>query len=262
MDNPFSADNNNPFQTPYQPPAAQGIKPFTAVDLGPPAGQNGNRHSAPAAPAPGPFAGSEFANVFLNREAPMAPPMQGLQPAAPSAPPHAPMMPSAPVANPFPAKPMPVAPVDYTPVAMPSAFPIAAHLAPPMAPPAAARQSQILSMTDFNESLLAQKPDFFCTSTPTIDGYQIQTYLGLVSVEIVVPKDVLFHNPAAYGELHRMKAAEDTLQKVKAKACEELSERAKQLQADGVVGVTLQFSQFDAIVCLCSAVGTAVKLAA
>lgn len=258
MDNPFSADNNNPFQNPYQPPAAQGIKPFNAVDLAPPAGQNGNRHTAPA--APGPFVGSEFANVFLNREAPMAPPLQGMPLQAPSAPPLAPMMPSAPLANPFPAKPMPVSPQDYTPVAMPAA-PLMAP-APQMAPPAAARQSQILSMTDFNESLLNQKPDFFCTSTPTIDGYPIQTYLGLVSVEIVVPKDVLFHNPAAYGELHRMKAAEDTLQKVKAKACEELADRAKQLQADGIVGVTLQFSQFDAIVCLCSAVGTAVKLAA
>jgi uncharacterized protein YbjQ (UPF0145 family) len=254
MDNPFSADNNNPFQNPYQPPAAQGIKPFTAVDLGPPAGQNGNRHTAPASPAPGPFSGSEFSNVFLNREAPMASPMQGLQPQAPSSPGLTPMMPSAPVANPFPATPMPVAPVDYTPVAF--------SPGPHMAPPAAARQSQILSMSDFNESLLAQKPEFFCTSTAGIDGYQIQSYLGLVSVEIVVPKDVLFHNPAAYGELHRMKSAEDTLQKVKAKACEELAERAKQLQADGIVGVTLQFSQFDAIVCLCSAVGTAVKLAA
>ncbi|MDB5047039.1 MAG: hypothetical protein JWO30_110 [Fibrobacteres bacterium] len=250
MDNPFSADNNNPFQTPYQQPSlpsASTIKPFTAVDLAPPAGQNGNRHSAPAAPAPNPFMGGDFGGAFMNREAPMAGAMQTMAPAQPMHTP-APIAPAAPMANTYAPRPAVPAPMpDYTPA--------------PLAPPAAARQSQILSMTDFNESMNSRKPDFFCTSTPGIDGYQIQNYLGVVSVEIVIPKDILFHNPAAYGELHRMKAAEDQLQKVKVKAFEELAERARALQADGVVGVTLQFSQFDAIVCLCSAVGTAVKIA-
>ncbi len=240
MDNPFSADKNNPFQTPYQQPhpGTPGIKPFAALDLAPPAGQNGNRLAAPATPAPSPYLGGDFSSAFMTgREAPMAAPQQPMAPAAANS---DVMPPIAPYSQP--AVPAPVA--DYTP-----------------APPASARQSHIMAMTDFNEALSVRKPDFFCTTTSNVDGYQIQSYLGLVSAEVVVPKDILFQNPAAYGELHRMKAAEELLQRVKSKAMDELAERARAMKADGVVGVTLTFSQFDAIVCLCSAVGTAVKIA-
>ncbi len=121
----------------------------------------------------------------------------------------------------------------------------------------AARKSQIIPASAL---IQYDTPPFFMTGTATIDNQSISEYLGLVSVEIVLPKDLLFRNPAPYGEMHRIKAAEDQLQKVKEKAMEELAERAKKLQADAVVGVTMQFSQFDAIVCLCSVVGTAVKL--
>ena len=94
-----------------------------------------------------------------------------------------------------------------------------------MAMPASARQSQILSMSDFNDVVNRVKPVFFVSTTQTVDGFQIQDYLGLISVEVVIPKDILFRNPAPYGELHRIKAAEDQLQKVKAKALEELGRR-------------------------------------
>jgi len=104
------------------------------------------------------------------------------------------------------------------------------------------------------------KPEFFQTSTATVDGFSILEYLGMISVEVVIPKDLLFRNPAPHGELHRMKDAEDQLQRVKVVALNELSQKAKALNADGIVGVSLNFSQFDTIVCLCSAVGTAVKL--
>ena len=60
--------------------------------------------------------------------------------------------------------------------------------------------------------------------------------------------------------MHRIRAAEEQLQSVKAKAFEELAERARGVGANAVVGASLQFSQFDAVVFLCSAVGTAVKI--
>lgn len=282
MDNPFAADKANPFLTPYQAPAAPdaapGIKPFTAVDLAPPAGMNGNRHSAPppagpngfaAAPAPaaGPFTGGDFSNAFLGRETPPAPaaptPASSLaQALAPSpSPSHA-----APVVNPFTGKPSSVAPApaDFSPVperALPAA-PAAAErpaMPKPMAAPAASKPA--LAMTDAPE--IAARPaaakGFLLTTTPSVEGRRVASHLGVVSVEIVIPKDVLFRNPAPYGELHRIKAAEDQLQLVKKKAFEEMSERAKALGADGIVGATLQFSQFDAVVFLCAAVGSAVK---
>jgi uncharacterized protein YbjQ (UPF0145 family) len=74
--------------------------------------------------------------------------------------------------------------------------------------------------------------------------------------------DVLFRNPAPYGELHRIKAAEEELQRVKRKACEELNARARAMGANGIVAVTLQYSQIDAVAFLCAATGTAVKLSA
>ncbi|MDB5105200.1 MAG: putative heavy-metal-binding [Fibrobacteres bacterium] len=249
MDNPFSADQNNPFQTPYQPQAPQaspGIKPFTAVDLAPPAGQPGQRLNAPGNPTTSAFTGGDFGSAFLGRgDAPMAQSVQQM-PAAPAAPP-APLVPQGgPMGNSY--TQMPAAPKpDFTPVAM--------------SMPAAARQSQIISMSDFNEAIDMRKPAFFLTTTQTVDGYPIGEFLGIVSVEIVIPKDLLFRNPAPHGELHRLKSAEEYLQKVKAQAFVELGEKAKQMHADGVVGVTLAFSQFDAVVFLCAAVGTAVRLA-
>ncbi|MEO7427153.1 MAG: heavy metal-binding domain-containing protein [Fibrobacteria bacterium] len=227
-----------------------GIKPFAAVDLAPSVGQNANRPSAPPAPAASPFLGGNFTSAFLNREPPMAGAAKMPAPVA---------SPAAKPASIFPQPALPEPVVDFVPAPLapldePSTM-------PPLSPLTAARQSNIMSISDFNEVVNIRKPAFFCTTTPAVEGYPIQSYLGLVSVEVVVPKDILFQNPAAYGELHRMKAAEDLLQKVKTKAMEELSERARLLHADGVVGVSLHFSQFDAIVCLCSAVGTAVKLA-
>lgn len=153
------------------------------------------------------------------------------------------------------------APVDLSLIAstaLPPSPSFAATSSQSSSASANARKSQILAISEMGN---IHKPDFFLTTTPTVEGFAIQEYLGMVSIEIVVPKDLLFRNPAPHGDLHRLKAAEDELQKVKIVALEELSQRARTMGADGIVGMTLQFSQFDAIVCLCSAVGTAVKLA-
>lgn len=151
---------------------------------------------------------------------------------------------------------------DFMPAA-PQAQAAAYAPAPIPAPPAAARQSQILAVSDLPAagSASTYKPRFLVSTTASAEGIPIEAYLGAVTAEIVVPKDLLFRNPAPYGELNRLKAAEDQLQKVKAKALEELSERARQLGADAVVGVSLDISSLDTVACLCSALGTAVKFA-
>lgn len=242
MENPFSADNKaNPFQTPYQQPSAAGIKPFAAVDLAPPAEHNGQRLNAPGNPTASAFTGGDFGNAFLSPQSPVSPGMAPM----PTKPTMAPI--AAPLAHTMAAPSAPQPMPDYTPVANPV--------------PAAAGKSSILSMSDFNEMDNARKPEFFLTTTQQVDGFPIRSFLGVVSVEIVIPKDLLFRNPAPHGELHRLKAAETELQRVKNQAFEELGDNAKKLGADGVVGVSLAFSQFDAVVFLCSAVGTAVKLA-
>ena len=254
MDNPFSVDNNaNPFQTPFQQPQTTGIKPFAAVDLAPPSGHKGERLNAPGNPTASSFTGGDFGNAFLS---PQSPSGQGMPPMPPSAVPqaHAAPAPSNAFASlaeaqgsSFAPKPAPQAMPDYSPVSG--------------ANPAAARQSTIISMSDFNDVVNMHKPEFFLTTTQQVEGFPIRSILGVVSVEIVIPKDLLFRNPAPHGEMHRLKAAEDELQRVKSQAFLELGDKAKKLGADGVVGVSLAFSQFDAVVFLCAAVGTAVKLA-
>lgn len=265
MDNPFSGDNKpNPFQTPYQqPPApapAAGIKPFAAVDLSPPAGHNGQRLNSPGNPAASAFTGGDFGSAFLSRESPSSQGLQTMPPAIGPQAHNAPTLPTPPApSNPF----ATMLPTQGTnPFAENAATPSLPDYTPVSgAVPSAARQSSILSISEFNEVVNMHKPEFFLTTTQQVDGLPIRRFLGVVSVEIVIPKDLLFRNPAPHGELHRLKAAEDELQRVKNQAFAELGEKAKKLGADGVVGVTLQFSQFDAVVFLCAAVGTAVKLA-
>lgn len=248
--------NGFAFQTPFQPqgasPQGGGLRPFTAVDLAPHAKQG-----APASlgPAVSPFL-ETFSSPFVDaaEHPPLAPnghnspkaedrPRAGFHGAEPGiADDYMPVLGPGPVAGQ--AQASAPTPVQHIPM------------------PAAARQSQILSASDLQSAGgSAIKPRFFVTSTAVVDGFPIQAYLDVISVEIVLPKDLLFRNPAPYGELHRLKAAEDQLQRVKAKAMEELTEKAKQMRADGIVGVTVTFTNLDTVCCLCSAVGTAVKIA-
>lgn len=258
MDNPFSGDNNaNPFQTPFQQPQTTGIKPFAAVDLAPPSGQNGQRLNAPGNPTASAFTGGDFGNAFLSPQPASGQGMPGLPPSAAPQAHSAPALPSNAFASMASAQGS-----TFAPKPAPQAMPAMPDYSPVSgAASGAARQSTILSMSDFNDVVNMHKPEFFLTTTPQVDGFPIRSFLGVVSVEIVIPKDLLFRNPAPHGEMHRLKAAEDELQRVKSQAFVELGDKAKKLGADGVVGVTLQFSQFDAVVFLCAAVGTAVKLA-
>lgn len=299
MDKPFSADNS-PFLTPYSPPgsAAPGIKPFTAVDLAPPLGQTGPRLNAPpqaspfldktpenafpglaaAVPAPAPAGfpfGSKSAAEPGAMPPPIAPGLIGAEPALFGSPPVTsarPQLPIAPIAPPAPA---PAAAWVAAPAAAPAPVSSPAPMPAPagtQADIAALRASatlrrgtgtegyvkSALTMTDADAS--SEAPNLAMTTGPNIEGRRILSYLGVVSVEIVIPKDVLFRNPAPYGDLHRIKAAEDHLQQIKKKAFEELAAKARALGADAVIGATLQFIQFDAIVFLCAALGTAVKI--
>jgi uncharacterized protein YbjQ (UPF0145 family) len=235
MESPFQPDNSpSPFQGAYEPQhypgaSASSIRPFNALDITPPPRAAEGPSGAPLGPGVSPFL-DNYQNPFAPKED-------------------------------FSPVPMPIRPT-LAPAPQPAAEPPRPPV-PQSAETAAARASQIIATTDFPlpGSGSSFKPGFFLSTTAAVDGFSVAAYLGVVSVEIVIPKDLLFRNPAPYGELHRLKSAEDQLQKVKEKAMEELSERAQQMQADGVVGITLQYSALDNVVCLCSAAGTAVKLA-
>ena len=280
MDKPFPAEPS-PFLTPYSPPgpAASGIKPFKAVDLVPPPGQSspwmnavpqaspfldrdsGKPGPAGEAPAPAPWtpampgpdplsnpnADGGLSHIFAAPPASLAPTISPAREASQTALPTLPkpfldaVPPSAAPAIP----PVPSAAVNPSPTPRPGS---ATEI----------RAKATLIMTDADGAAEASRLPI--TTSPNLEGRPINAYLGVVSVEIVIPKDILFRNPAPYGEMHRIRAAEEQLQSVKSKAFEELAERARAMGATAVVGASLQFSQFDAVVFLCSAVGTAVKI--
>jgi uncharacterized protein YbjQ (UPF0145 family) len=264
MDKPFPSESS-PFLTPYPPPgpaAAPGIKPFKAVDLVPPPGQSGPWLNALPQASP-----------FLDRDPGKAAPAPWTPAAAPdplSVPEKeaglshifaAPQATDAPAVVPTAPKPILEAKVPAVAIAEPAIpHPSPAPMNTSAPRPGSAteiRAKATLVMTDADGPAEASR--LAITTSPNLEGRPIKAYLGVVSVEIVIPKDILFRNPAPYGEMHRIRAAEEQLQSVKAKAFEELAERARALGANAVVGASLQFSQFDAVVFLCSAVGTAVK---
>jgi uncharacterized protein YbjQ (UPF0145 family) len=245
--------------------SSQGF-PFAAAPAMAPKPANPAVNPAPAAPAP---LGLDFTAVPAARPAPAdfvpVPPA----PIVPTAPPIAPA--AAPLVSSVPASVPQASPALAAKSAPMAASPVPAAPAPGPEASAALRASAILRRGSASEMIAktdlamtdADAPEpapLILTSGPSVDGRRISAYLGLVSSEIVIPMDVLFRNPAPYGELHRIKAAEDELQKVKRKAFEELEARGRALGADGIVGVTLQYSQIDAVAFLCAAAGTAVKL--
>lgn len=259
---PFAQDNSAfAFQKPFQPQGAQGgstLKPFTGVDLAP---QTATTSGGAGAPGGNPFL-ENFSSPFKGGKPAPIDTVQALEnrphPGFNGAEPE-------PVEDYLPVMPM-VTPSNLGQTLAPSPAPAiaASHMQHSVLPPlpAAARQSQILAASELHSgSISSTRPRFFLTTTAAVEGFPIQAYLDVLSVEIVLPKDLLFRNPAPYGELHRLKAAEDTLQRVKQKALEELTEKGRQIHADGIVGLEVTFTNLDTVCCLCSAVGTAVKLA-
>jgi uncharacterized protein YbjQ (UPF0145 family) len=222
------------------------------------------------APIPAPPAGVDYTPVLPRAEdfvavapALAAPFTAPPTPLASAVPPMVPPPAAIPIAAPAAPRPSPVPAPKAAPIApMASSGPEASAALRASATPRRGSASEMIAKTDLAMTD-ADSPEaipLHVTSGPSLDGRRISAYLGVVSSEIVIPMDVLFRNPAPYGELHRIKAAEEELQRVKRKACEELEARARARGADGIIAVALQYCQIDAVAFLCAATGTAVKL--
>lgn len=103
------------------------------------------------------------------------------------------------------------------------------------------------------------------TTTPTIEGRQIEGYLGLVSGEAILGANLFRDLFASIRDIvgGRAAAYEDELRKAKEIALEEMAERARELGANAVVGVDLDYetitlSQGGGML-MVSASGTAVR---
>lgn len=103
------------------------------------------------------------------------------------------------------------------------------------------------------------------TTTDSIDGRRITEYRGVVSGEAVMGTNVFRDFFAGIRDIvgGRSGSYEKELRRARDMALEELAEKAKDLGADAVVGVDLDYEHIgtgDRSMLMVSANGTAVKL--
>jgi uncharacterized protein YbjQ (UPF0145 family) len=104
------------------------------------------------------------------------------------------------------------------------------------------------------------------STTETIEGRTIASYLGVVSGDAVMGTNLFRDMFAGLRDLvgGRSGAYEKELKKAKQLALEEMAEEAKELGADAIVGVDLDYEHLGSegrSMLMVSANGTAVKLA-
>lgn len=102
------------------------------------------------------------------------------------------------------------------------------------------------------------------TTTPTIEGRTIVEYKGVVFGEVIAGVDFLKDIAASIRNFvgGRSASYEEELIQARSAAMSELSERAKRLGADAVVGIDIDYEVLGANngMLMVTASGTAVKL--
>ena len=96
------------------------------------------------------------------------------------------------------------------------------------------------------------------TTTNSIEGHNIQDYLGIVTgISVNMPKTTLSFNMKKYYESYEVKINE-----VKEEAFQKLKQNAIALKANAVVGITVDVETFATSgILMVSITGTAVKVA-
>ena len=81
------------------------------------------------------------------------------------------------------------------------------------------------------------------TTTPTIEGYPIKQYLGVIGSETIVGANAIRDFSASIKDFFggRVESYEDVLRQAKENALQELTNRASQLGANAVVGIDLDY---------------------
>lgn len=100
------------------------------------------------------------------------------------------------------------------------------------------------------------------TTTPSIEGRKIQSYLGIVTGEAILGANVFRDFFASITDIvgGRSAAYEQELSKARDIALNEMQERALALGADAVVGVDIDYEVLREGMMMVSASGTAVRL--
>jgi uncharacterized protein YbjQ (UPF0145 family) len=104
------------------------------------------------------------------------------------------------------------------------------------------------------------------TTTDSVEGRQVASYLGVVSGDAVMGTNIFKDFFAGIRDIvgGRSGAYEQELQKAKAFALEDMQARAEELGADAIIAVDLDYESIASdktCMLMVSANGTAVKLA-
>ncbi|NGQ93988.1 YbjQ family protein [Brevibacillus sp. SYP-B805] len=100
------------------------------------------------------------------------------------------------------------------------------------------------------------------TTTNTLQGLEIEQYLGIVSGEVILGANVVRDFLAGITDIigGRSGAYESKLAEGRELALQEMKEKARRLGANGVIGVDLDFETLREGMMICVATGTAVKI--
>lgn len=102
------------------------------------------------------------------------------------------------------------------------------------------------------------------TTTPSVEGKQITAYLGVVTAEAILGANIVKDIFAGFSDFFggRSKTYEAELKKARQAALAELEEVARQMGADAVVGIDLDFEVIGSkgSMLMVNVSGTAVKL--
>jgi uncharacterized protein YbjQ (UPF0145 family) len=101
------------------------------------------------------------------------------------------------------------------------------------------------------------------TTTPSIEGKQVQQYMGIVTGEAIMGANVVRDVFARITDIvgGRSGAYEQELQKGREIALLEMEEQAEERGANAIVGVDLDYEVVGSGMLMISASGTAVKIA-
>ena len=100
------------------------------------------------------------------------------------------------------------------------------------------------------------------TTTNSLEGKTIETYHGIVSGEAIMGANIVRDIFATVTDIvgGRSAAYEDKLAEGRKIAIDEMTERARAMGANAVIGVDLDFETIREGMMMCIATGTAVKV--
>lgn len=100
------------------------------------------------------------------------------------------------------------------------------------------------------------------STTPSLEGYKITSYLGLVSGETIIGANVFKDFFASITDIvgGRSGAYEQVLREAKATAMSEMEMQARAFGANAIVGIDLDYETIREGMLMVTVAGTAVKI--